>query len=384
MMIHSFPAMETGTFEMTIEKLVAGGDGLGFRDGKAVFVPGVLPGERVSVEIVESRTDFSRAVLRGIVSPSPGRREPACALAGVCGGCNWLHMDYETQLEQKKAIALETLRRTGGISLETIDIEPGAPLGYRSRLQVHRGDDGALGFMGLRSHSVVPVERCPVAEPTAGRVFSAPPAVGADRFTVFGYAGSFACEGAPGAEEAAVEVSGARLVFSVRCFFQSNVPVLERLVAFLMGELGEAAWRGRAADLYCGVGVFGVHLAGTFDGVTAVESDKLSIQYAKRNIPRGKNKFYATPLENWVRMKESGVPFSAVVVDPPRTGLARKVREYLAASRPPVLVYVSCNPVTLSRDLVSLSESFTLKRLKLFDFYPQTSHIEAAAVLIPK
>jgi 23S rRNA (uracil1939-C5)-methyltransferase len=369
---------------LAIEKLVAGGEGLGFNDGKAVFVPGVLPGERVSVETVESRADFSRAALRGILTASPQRREPACALAGICGGCDWLHISYPEQLAQKKAIALEALRRVGRIVLEDAAIEQSLPLGYRSRIQIHRDEQGALGFMGARSNRVVPVASCPVATPIANRAFTSNPPAGLARFTVFGCGSSYACEGIPGCEELSVEVSGVPLAFSVRCFFQCNVSALEKLVVFVKDVL-DGALRLRepaVADLYCGVGVFGAHLFSVSRGITAVEEDRLSISYAKRNVPRGRNKFYATSVENWITMKEAEKAFDAVVVDPPRAGLTRTVRRYLAERKPGLLVYVSCNPVTLARDIAFfLGSGFALTSLRLFDFYPQTSHVEAVAAL---
>ena len=372
------------TFDLAIEKLVAGGEGLGFNDGKAVFVSGVLPGERVSVETVESRADFSRAALRGILAASPQRCEPPCALAGICGGCDWLHISYPEQLAQKKAIALEALRRVGRIELEDAEIEGSLPLGYRSRIQIHRDEQGALGFMGARSNRVVPVTGCPVAAPAANRAFASDPPAGLTRFTVFGWDLSYACEGVPGREELSVEVCGLPVAFSVRCFFQSNVSALEKLVAYVKGILDGALPQREAAvaDLYCGVGVFGAHFFSAARGITSVEKDRLSISYAKRNVPRGRNKFYATSVENWSALGGSGRAFDAVVVDPPRAGLTRAVRRYLAERKPPLLVYVSCNPVTLARDLAFFLDSgFGLTSLRLFDFYPQTSHVEAVAAL---
>jgi 23S rRNA (uracil1939-C5)-methyltransferase len=393
---------ENGTisFELTIEKLVAGGEGLGFRDGKAVFVPGVLPGERVSVETVESRTDFSRALLRGVLSASPLRHRPPCPLAGVCGGCDWLHIDYTGQLEQKKAIVLEALRRVGGIRLDGLEIEPGSELGYRSRIRIHVDEHGKLGFMRAGSNRVVPVDSCPVATPEANRAFSLPPPAGSDRYTVFGCSGGYACEGAQGNEELSIDVCGLPIAFSVRCFFQGNLGVLEKLVPCVVrsacggsGSMGGAAEggpaagggsapRGLAADLYCGVGVFAAHLQSFFSGVTAVDNSRPSVSYAKINVPRGRNKFFAVSMETWTASKEALGPFEAIVVDPPRAGLSRKVRAYLAGKKPRSLVYVSCNPVTLARDLSSLlGAGFELADMRLFDFYPQTSHVEAVAVL---
>ena len=138
-------------------------------------------------------------------------------------------------------------------------------------------------------------------------------------------------------------------------------------------------------DLYCGVGLFGAFLADRFRSVLAVEENPASLAYARRNIPGGGHTFLEGRLEDLVMQGKlggaDGVP-EAVVVDPPRPGLDHAVRDWLAEARPPRLVYVSCNPVTLARDLKGLlAAGFRLESLRLFDFYPQTAHIEAVARL---
>jgi 23S rRNA (uracil1939-C5)-methyltransferase len=370
--------------EILIEKLVPGGEGLGFHEGKAVFVPGTIPGERVRVSIVESKKDFARAAVREILEPSPARREPPCGLSGVCGGCDWLHIAYSEQLELKKSMVRETMQRIGGLEPGGLEIEQGPPLGYRNRIQVHRNGEGRLGFMGSRSGLVVPVETCPVAEPTVDRVFREPPPVAASRFTAFGREGALAWEGSEGAEEIEVPVGGKGIVFSVRCFFQSNLALLEKLVPYVTTVLAGSGGPGTnaaAADLYCGVGIFAAHVSGLFSRVIGVESDSLALSYARRNAPGQGNDFYALTVEDWIA-KAGEVGFDSVIVDPPRAGLSRKVLDFLKERPPANLAYVSCNPVTLARDLGALlSGVFVLKELRLFDFFPQTSHVESVARL---
>ena len=155
--------------EPEITRLVAGGDGLGFVDGKAVFVPGVLPGERVRVRVVQRRRDFDRAALVEVLEPPSTGLKPGCRYAGLCGGCDWLHMDYAEQLRQKVSIVTEALRRTGHIEREDPQIEDSAPWQAPNRAQVHRADGGGLGYMGARSVRVVSVAECPiVAAPIQG------------------------------------------------------------------------------------------------------------------------------------------------------------------------------------------------------------------------
>jgi 23S rRNA (uracil1939-C5)-methyltransferase len=366
--------------DIRIDKLVAGGEGLGFLDGKAVFVPGTLPGEQVSARLVERRRDFDRATLIAVRQPSPGRQDPPCALAGICGGCDWLHVRPEEQLAQKTAIVREAFRRVGSFSWDDITVHSGPPLGYRSRVQIHRDPAGRLGFMAAGSNRVVPVAECPVSHPAVNRVFAKPALAPADRdrFTAWGGGGAAAMEGMDDERDLEVTVAGRKIAFSVGCFFQSNLSVLEQLFPFVVRDLEG----GAAADLYSGVGLFGAFLAERFARLTLVESSSLSLAYARRNVQGDAHDFYPMIVEAWTGTDAARQRFDAVVADPPRTGLGTEVRRWLRAVRPARLVYVSCNPVTLARDLGELTRGgFALDEVGLFDFYPQTSHIETVARL---
>jgi 23S rRNA (uracil1939-C5)-methyltransferase len=351
--------------------------------GKAVFVPGVLPGERVRVRLREERRDFARAALREVLEPSPDRVSPACSLAGTCGGCDWMHIRYERQLSLKVEIVREALRRTGGLEeLPTggLEIEPSPPLASRNRAQVHRDGSGRLGYMGARSTRIVPAGACPIVAPPIEALLRGerPAPADLDRFTVWSDGQSLAAEGRDDDRDLSASVCGRTVLFSVGCFFQSNLAVLEKLVPWALDGLkGEAA-----ADLYCGVGLFGSFLADRGMRVTAVESSTLAMAYARRNLPGGLHSFYPLSVESWIVSGAAREGFDVVVVDPPRPGIAAEVRAWLCAHPPRRLVYVSCNPVTLARDLGALVEGgFSLEAIRLFDFYPQTSHVEAVARL---
>jgi 23S rRNA (uracil1939-C5)-methyltransferase len=368
------------TAEILIEKLVAGGDGLGFLNGKAVFVPGVLPGETVKVRLSQHRRDFARGAVIEVAHRSPHRQAPPCGLAGICGGCDWLHIRYKEQLAQKAAIVREAFRRVGHFSWETISVHAGPELGYRNRVQMHRDHAGRLGFMAGGGRAVVPVAVCPVSVPGINGVFARPARAPSDRdrFTVWGEGDAAAIEGIDDRRDIVARVDGKDILFSVGCFFQSNLAVLSKLVSFAIAGLSG----GAAADLYCGVGLFGAFLAESFAAVTAVESSSLSMSYARRNIVGSANDFFPVSVEQWIEAGAPGGPFGAVVVDPPRAGLAPEVRGWLLRAKPTRLVYVSCNPVTLARDLGELAGGgFALAEVGLFDFFPHTSHVETVARL---
>ncbi len=366
--------------ELSIARLVAGGEGLGFLDGKAVFVPGVLPGERVRVRVVQRRRDYDQAVLVDVREPSVHRVVPGCRYAGDCGGCDWLHVSYDEQLRQKVSVVTEALRRTGRIDWrQDLQIEPSAPWQSRNRAQVHRAPDGGLGYRGARSARVVAVDDCPIVAPAIGGLFrgEARPPEGLERFTAFADGQMLAVEGRDDGRDLAVKVNGRDILFSVGCFFQSNVAMLQKLVPWTVADLrGESA-----ADLYCGVGLFGAFLAESFARIAFVESRAISISYARRNVPGGAHEFFPMTVEQWISSGAASRP-ETVLVDPPRAGLGAEVRSWLAETTPHRLLYVSCNPVTLARDLGALiGGGYVLDDLRLFDFYPQTSHVEAVARL---
>lgn len=389
------PARPAGheTVELTIEKMVPGGEGLARREGKVIFVAGALTGERLKVRLTESKKDYARGEIAEILAPSPERVTPPCPVAGRCGGCDWQHLAYPEQLRQKVALAEDALRRVGGIAWPGLAIEPGKPWGYRNRVQFHRSPDGRLGFLGRGSHDVIPVGACPVSDPALNALLAAPPASPEDRtagrLLAWGHAGAAArADG-----EIAVEILGKTIRFDNRCFFQSNLGMLEKLIPHVLeglpdrhgergGEHGGGLRGDRALDLYCGVGLFGAFLADRYRSVLAVEENAASLAHARGNIPGTSHAFLEGRLEELVQQGRLGDVPDLVVVDPPRPGLDQAVRDWLAETRPPRLVYVSCNPVTLARDLKSLlAAGFTLTSLRLFDFYPQTAHVEAVAKL---
>jgi 23S rRNA (uracil1939-C5)-methyltransferase len=372
--------------KLRIEKLVAGGDGLAFHEGKAVFVPLSLPGETVMAALSQERRDYSQATVLELLEPSRYRVKPPCPIYGDCGGCNLQHLAYPRQVEEKALIVSEAFRRTGKIEREDIAAVPSLPFAYRNRMQLHFTSEGRVGFMRRSSSELVEAPGCPVAarpiqewiESRAGssRGYEElkPYILGKDRFLAFGYGEEAWIEGERGIVE--VRVAGEPIRFHIKGFFQSNLYLLDYFVPDALAGLEG----GSAADLYCGVGLFGRFLAKNFNRVTCVEHNPFALDLAKQNVPGRENDFQALPVEDWVRSQGAKKRFDCVVVDPPRTGLSAPVRAWLGKSRPPILVYVSCDPVTLARDAAELLRSgYALESIKAFDFYPQTGHVECHA-----
>jgi 23S rRNA (uracil1939-C5)-methyltransferase len=380
----------TDPVRLHIEKLVPGGEGLARHEGRVVFVPGVLPGEEVVAEIIEAKKDFARARLVSVETVSPDRVAPPCGLAGVCGGCDWLHIDPAAQARIKVELARDSLRRMAGFDLPDLRIETGAPLGYRNRVQVHvqqGGRAGAVGFQGRGANDFVRVAKCPVAHPALAPVFAGGAEPHApDRFLAYGFTDAegqdrLARADRDAAEEIVVRVLDRDIAFPLRGFFQSNLEMTQKLIPYALGGLSGKL----ALDLYAGVGLFGAFLKDSFERVVSVEFNRHALAYARRNVGE-QGAFVQEALEKVVTTPGGNpldrIPAEAAVIDPPREGLDKAVRAWLVKRPVPNLAYVSCNPVTLARDLKELlAGPYELQDMRLFDFYPQTSHIEAVAKL---
>lgn len=375
-------------FTVPIEGLVTGGAGLARLKGRPVFIEAVAPGDLITGKIIEEKSGYSRGEVVTLVKPSSHRVKPSCPLYGLCGGCNLQHIEYSVQLEQKERILKDTLRRIGKIEAPPpVTVVPSKPYGYRNRLQFHRLSHRGSGgeTVGLKKrHSTVPlpIPDCPIADGvirTALRDGTLRPPPGKDRFTVYGRGSLLLVEGYQ--SQGSVSIGGKEIRMDAQLFFQSNADVLGTLIDDLVLLAKKADPTKAAADVYCGVGTFAVFLSDIFPSLTLVEQNSRSLEMAKQNL-KGKNaEFFPIPESDWVSKQTKGSPaFGFMVLDPPRLGLSSVLRDYLVKRGPPLVAYVSCDPATLARDAKELvAGGYSLGSLTLYDFYPQTAHIETLA-----
>jgi 23S rRNA (uracil1939-C5)-methyltransferase len=425
---------------LTIEKLIYGGDGLARLPadtngrGKAVFVPFVLAGEEIEAALTEEKPGFARAQASKIVEPSPHRTPPPCPHFSRCGGCHYQHASYEHQLDIKKEILRENLRRIAKLELLCeIQVHPSPPWNYRnrSRLQLRTRPNFAAGYFKFASHELLPVEECPISSPLinrgiatlwqAGRAGTAVEGIREVEF--FSNADDtkllleFLC--APEARRAAVRAWAEELcmampeITGVVAFREPQKGVQEPLVAvgaseltyqtktktsyrvsagaffqtnrFLTDELVNIVTAGRsgelALDLYAGVGLFSTALACNFRHTVSVESSQTAASDLKYNLPVN-GKVVRTATEQYLTEAANPKP-DLVVVDPPRSGLGDPVARALASLGAPRLTYVSCDPATLARDLVPLQGAgYRVEAVHLVDMFPQTYHLESVLQLV--
>jgi 23S rRNA (uracil1939-C5)-methyltransferase len=360
--------------------LVAGGAALARVDGFPVFATNVFPGDVARVELTEVKKGFARAELVELVTPGAGRRAAPCPIANECGGCDWTALRLDKQLEAKRDILLESLRRIGKITdAPEITLHP-SPLNYRLRSRLHRDGD-AIGFYAMRSNRVVPlVPECEVVGVETAHVIPSvardlggrgdasqphPPRSLADaRDDIWELDGHLLTE-------SELTIDGYRV--STDAFFQVNRHLLQTMLRLVRGHAARVQTKKLAVDLYAGVGFFSAPLARMFERVIAVEGSPVSARYARINLPRNA-KVIEAPVEREAgRLPEADFLF----LDPPRAGTRQEVIRAIGERTKEIIAYLSCDPVTFSRDASRLIASgWRLSTLDLLDLFPNTHHVE--------
>src|SRR5437867_2562638 len=361
--------MNMRVVDLKIEDIAFGGKGVGREQGKAIFVPYTIEGELVSAEIVREKKQFAEAELVEVKESSPHRVTPECPYFGRCGGCAYQHIGYEHQLAIKLRQVRNVLQRIGklkDIALRPIIPSP-KPYGYRNRITVH-AQDGVIGFFRRDSHHLIEVERCPISCDEVNRELmdlrGRNPRDG--HYTL-------------------------RTVSSRRVFCQTNDEVSDTLRDLIVDLVPPN--QDLLIDAYCGAGFFAKALLNKFKRVVGIDWDKFAIAAAKENATEKETyiagdvadelgRLNLTALNSQVsRRKTDDSAVMRLIVDPPAIGLSVSVRRAILDLAPATLIYVSCNPATLARDLKELHGKFTIDSVTPLDMFPQTAEIEVAVHL---
>ncbi len=379
------------------ERFVAGGEALAkAADGRVVFVRGALPGELVSVEVTEAKRDWSRGHVVDVHEPSADRVIPPCRyrLAG-CGGCDWQHVDVSAQLSAKAAILADAMRRTGGLNEALIMEGPSAPpFAYRTSVRVVGAPSGRPGFRRERSHEAIEVDVCMVAHPTLFDVLREI-TVGPDveltlrvseatgQMTAMWDTRAGDVQGLPasvktGATAALYEdVAGHRFRVSAGSFFQSGPAAAALLVDAVRRAAPEIDGSDHVVDAYAGVGLFGVAAVPPSSRTTSIETSRSSVEDASVNLAGRAATVVRGEVGAW---RAGGERVDVVIADPARSGLGKPGSAALSAAGAPVLVLVSCDPVSLARDAALLrGHGYRHERTEVLDLFPMTHHVEAVS-----
>jgi 23S rRNA (uracil1939-C5)-methyltransferase len=418
---------------VTIEKPIYGGAFLAREEGKAIFVPLTLPGEQARVRIVQDKgkRGYATAEVEEILIAAPQRVLPGCRHFAVCGGCQYQHASYVSQLDLKLAVLRETLSRGGVPAPAEIATIAGEPWGYRNRIRVALDVAGNPGYRGRRSHAIVSITECPIAAPILVRAALAAAEIARqsaaalrptelalfcdadetavllslfvaqagktrlDEFAAVMQAQVPALAGIElvvegpegqqprllaqwGAASLTYHAAGSDYRVDHGAFFQVNRWLIDALVdRVTVGRSGTLAW-----DLFAGVGLFARRLTSVFSRVVAVESAPSAASALDANLKGTTGTAVHAGTLDFLARNRKGERPDLIVVDPPRTGLGPEITSQLAGIASPALVYVSCDPATLARDLRALLESgYAIESITLADLFPQTFHLETVVHL---
>lgn len=367
--------------EILIESLAFGGEGLGRDEGKVVFVPGVVPGDRVRVKILSDHGKYERAEVVAVIEPSPERVTPECPVFGICGGCQWQHVSYDAQVRWKQKILTETVERVGRIPHPHVlpMIPAPDPWRYRSRIQIKVDEAGGIGFHAPKSHRIVSFDDCKIADL---------------RLNVKMTELKVSAELTPGPWELSVNGSAAvhvtpalhgETVFS-QINRAQNEKLIQTVVDFAFGKAEPAFTRKKTViELYAGSGNLSFPLAERAGSVHCVEENAEAVNRAEAlAVERGaENLHWITGNAEWglKKLYRRKVNADLMVLDPPRRG-AKEILDLICVMKPRKIVYVSCDPVTLARDLNLLTKRhYKLEKVQPIDMFPQTYHIESVSLL---
>jgi len=406
-------------FEIDLTSFAYGGEALGrLPDGRAVFTPFTIPGEKARVEVVEDKRGFARARLVEVLQPAAQRIAPRCAHFGLCGGCHYQHLPYAAQLAAKTAILSDQLERLGGLKAPPIHAAMASPqeFQYRNYVQFHLTREGKLGYHQPRSERVFPIRECHLPEAALNEIwpqleFEAlaeveriglrlgvdddiqiilesrdplPPDLSVEELPVsvvhLSPAGAQVLAGSP---DITLAVLGRLFRVSAGSFFQTNTAIAQAMVehalALLPTERIEVA-----LDVYSGVGLFSAFLAERVGRLAAVEVSPSATEDFSANLDEFDNvELYEAAAE--IALPELDLRPDVAIVDPPREGIARQALDGLMRLSPARLIYVSCDPATLGRDARRLTAGgYTLEQVTLFDQFPQTYHIESISLWVKR
>jgi tRNA/tmRNA/rRNA uracil-C5-methylase (TrmA/RlmC/RlmD family) len=380
------PNLQPGQrLELDITTVAFGGDGIGRVENFVVFVPFVIEGERVEAEIVELKRRYATADLVRVLTPSPHRVEPACPYYRQCAGCQYQHVDYRHQLELKRAQIRDVFQRIGKIADPPIEPVVGSPRQYHYRNKIVVHGPGKPGFWTVRGRSVIAVDQCPIAREEINAELKQPLTV--DKHLTLRCDSAGQTRVFTESDEIMEEtVLGGKLRVPVGSFFQVNAGVIEKVLEHAREVF--AASRCRVlVDAYCGVGLFALMLADLAGHVYGIEEDTKAVQAANENAARfglTNYDFYPGKTERllFYTLRQCKMDETCLVLDPPRSGCGKPVLKTLATQKPAKLIYVSCAPAMLARDLKELlAQGYRLERVTPFDMFPQTQHCEAVAEL---
>ncbi len=381
--------------ELTIHTLTNEGRGIGRINNWTIMVPFVIPGEKVRVRIFRNHKNYSEADLMEIIEPSPERIQPLCPLFGKCGGCQYQHISYESQLKWKQQQVFDCFERIGKIKTKVQPVIPSEKtFGYRTKLTPHferHGQHCPIGFLiDGNKRTIIDVPQCPIASKKINDVL--PKVRKKIQNADLRHGTLLLREYDDGVTtdfntNCVSTVHDLTFKFPAGSFFQNNPYILKAIFKFLEGIIKQKSDIHYLVDTYCGVGVFGIALSKFVNQFIGIEIDEKSIQLAHENMQKNhvlNGKFIAGDAQT-IFQNVTFIPSETLVImDPPRKGTDDTFLHQLAAFKPKCIAYISCAPDTQARDinrLLTSAPEYKITMVQPFDMFPQTKHMECVVLL---
>lgn len=379
------------------------------RDEKVIFIKGAIPGEVVEVDIEERKRDYSIACVTNVIEPSEYRGKPRCQVFGICGGCQLQFISYERQLTMKDEILLDSLTRLGGIEITLSPALSDSQWNYRNRAQFKVSRNGEVGFLKASTRDVITFDSCPLMNQEINMLLQRIKekdivynlkeiymAVGdssiallkgkdydrtlCNKYNEIGFSGiAYNDTITSGTAYIGFDLNGLKYTISPWTFFQSHWSLNRKVVDFIINRLMPLSGE-RILDLYAGAGNFSIPMAVHADEVIAVEENLYAVDDGNRNLKLNNIKNYRIVKSSAEKYRINS-RFDVIILDPPRPGLTSEVTKKILENPSDIIVYMSCNPATLARDLKKLKEKYDVHSVQQIDFFPNTFHIEAVAFL---
>ncbi|MDW7971893.1 MAG: 23S rRNA (uracil(1939)-C(5))-methyltransferase RlmD [Thermodesulfovibrio sp.] len=382
--------------EVTLTGIAHLGEAIGKYNGKVVFIPYAIPGETVRAKIVKDEGDYLRAEIIEIIEPSFFRENPPCKLFGICGGCSFQHIAYSYQTKLKEIVVMEQLKRIGGVEnpedLTNLTLKAENPYNYRNRADFSINRKNLLGFKIRGTHKFLHVEYCHIMHDEINKILSIlqgkTPKRKTQNITIrYGInTGSWIIQPEMDTEDIETgqkfyneKLLGYEFTISAPSFFQVNTYQAEKMIQTVLNYITKDD--KTVIDAYAGVGTFTVFLAQKAEHVIAIEESRSAYKDAQINLKDFDNITYLCEKTEQALFRQD-INADTIVVDPPRIGCMKEVLQAIAEKNIRKVIYVSCEPSTLARDIKYLREKgYKLREIQPIDMFPQTYHIENVALI---
>lgn len=391
--------------EVKIIDLDHKGNGIGKIDNKIIFIPKCITGDIVDIEIVKSHKKYAEGKINKIIVPSNDRIESLCPYYNICGGCNISNLNYQKQLEYKKNKVINIFKKYLNMDINPDIIGSDNRYEYRNKITYH-SDNSKLGLVST-SNNIIPIDRCYLVSDNVNKLYDLINNENlskvekviikeCDNGLILGIYGNMNIDKFKSLclsiylndeciykkEDGYINIKDIKYQISLSSFFQVNTSNISRLYDVIL-KYGEFKNTDRVIDLYCGVGSISLYISKYVDSVLGIEIVKEAISDAKENAKLNNIDNVDFICGDVSKLIDDNVNGNIVIVDPPRTGLDNHTIDVLNNIHIDKLIYVSCDPLTLARDIKKL-DKYNLKDITLVDMFPQTNHVECVTLLTLK